>query len=107
MDNDFIDENKELGIRKKKEKRLKKHYSAFVGDVEVKLINYLIKKLTRKFENGELLILKSNIPFPDVDRGEVIIKIKHEDIDLTVKGKFRHGASGQGTHELAFTIIDK
>jgi hypothetical protein len=102
-----VDEDEELRLRKTKDKRLKKHYSIKVGDIEVKIINYLFKRWTSKFEDIELIVLKSNIPFLGIDRGEVAIKINNEGKEVNVIGKYHHAVAATGTYDLAFSIIEK
>ncbi len=93
--------------RKAKDKRLKKHFPISVGNLNVKIINYLIKRWTSRFEDIDLLVLKSNMPFPSIGGEEIIIDIQEGDNKLKILGKFFHNVSANGSYELAFTIIKK
>jgi hypothetical protein len=102
-----VDEDEDIRLRKTRDKRLKKHYSIKVGDSDIKIINYLFKRWTNKLEDIELLILKSNIPFPTVDAGELAIEIKTGDKELRILGKYHHGVIAGGIYDLAFSVKEK
>ena len=70
----------------------------------MKIINYLFKRSTNRFEDIELIILKSNIPFPKIDSAETTIEIDNEGKNVKVVGKYHHAVIAAGVYDLAFSI---
>ena len=101
------DEIKETRRRKKRDKRLKQHYTITIGNKQVKIINYLFKRKTNAFGEIELIILKSNLPFPSIDWGVVTIHINNENEEVNIVGKYDHAVLQAGIYDLAFSITQK
>jgi len=54
FDKDFVDEN----IRKKKDRKLSKHFDILLNNTKVKIVNFIIKDNVDLDRNGKIIRLK-------------------------------------------------
>lgn len=106
---DFVEEKDDIEneIRKKKSKKLSKHFNILVNGEKTKILNYLIKDFKNDYDCGQVIELISKIKFKTIkreDRENVIIIIENDKEKIIIEGKAKSGSYSVGNYLMSFLI---
>ncbi len=104
----MADENNEEKIRRKKDKKLSKHFDILVDNTKIKILNYHIKDHVTPFENDKVIILISKLKFDKIQqtKNDVIIRINTEKENILIKGEWKYAWHSAGNYGVAYLIKD-
>jgi len=94
-------------FRKRKDKKLSKHFDGVVNDVKIKILNFRFKTHKTPTETVDVIEILSKVKFHELDREDVMIRIEKEDCIVEVNGDWKYGWSGPGEHCVAYSIKKK
>lgn len=94
-------------IRKKKDKKLGKHFDGMINDQKIKLLNYRIKKYETRFESIEVIELISKVKFDGLAEKNALIWIKKGDQTIKILGDWKYAWNGPGNYGVAYSIKEK
>ena len=98
---------KEDRIRKRKDKKLSKHFDGTINDVKIKFLNFRYKIHSSPVETVDVIEIISKVKFHELDREDVIIRLKKESLTVEIIGDWKYGWSGPGENCVAYSIKKK
>ena len=94
---------KEDRIRKRKDKKLSKHFEGVINDVKIKFLNFRFKTHSTPEETIDVIEIISKIKFQELNKEDVLIRLKKEDLTVEINGDWKYGWSGPGEHCVAYS----
>lgn len=94
-------------IRKRKDKKLLKHFSGVINNVKIKIVNYRFKKHKTPFETVDVIELLSKIKFHKLQKEDALIQIENENFILELTGDWKYEWSGPEENCVAYSIKNK
>jgi hypothetical protein len=79
-----MDDIQEENIRRKKNKKISKHFDILINDQTYKIVNFIIKETKNKFRQGKTIKLISKFKITNSDMKDVRIEIKHDDKEYNI-----------------------
>jgi len=94
---------KEDRIRKRKDKKLSKQFEGVINDVKIKFLNFRFKTHSTPEETIDVIEIISKIKFQELNKEDVLIRLKKEDLTVEINGDWKYGWSGPGEHCVAYS----
>ncbi|MGB6035452.1 MAG: hypothetical protein WBG42_04230 [Cryomorphaceae bacterium] len=98
---------KEDRIRKRKDKKLSKHFEGAINDLKIKFLNFRFKTHTTPKETIDVIEIISKIKFQELDKEGVLIRLTKEDLTVEINGDWKYGWSGPGEYCVAYSVKKK
>ncbi|MBG6188426.1 hypothetical protein [Flavobacterium sp. CAN_S2] len=99
-DNDFQEEN----LRRKKDKKISKHFDIFIEDEKFKIVNYFIKFENRGERKGEYLQLISKFNIIISKKEDVKILISGNKTEIEIIGDWAFTSWNVGNYNVGYWI---
>lgn len=101
-----MEEINEEYIKKKKDRKISKHFDIIIDDKKFKIINYLFKDYATDIKKGKKITLISKFKLPMNYHVDTTIKINYKNDNLIIKGFFISGSYGNGVNIASYSIED-
>jgi hypothetical protein len=98
--------NEETRVEDLKQRKLKKHFTATVNGVKVKISNFLIKPHKDRFESGRKLVLVSKLPFPGMPQ-VATIEVEKDGRKVSVKGRWKGALHSPSMYTEEYLIAEE
>jgi hypothetical protein len=98
---------KEDRIRKRKDKKLTKHFEGTINDVKIKFLTFRFKTHSTPEKTTDVVEIISKVKFHELDKEDVIIKLDKESLKVEINGDWKYGWSGPGENCVAYSIKKK
>lgn len=94
-------------ISKKKHKKRLKHFDGMINDEKIKFLNFRFKTHSTRFENGEIIEIKSMFKFQQLDGENSVIRLENEKSCVEVIGDWKYSIVRPGNYCIAYSVKTK